>query len=87
MIKASKLAGVAIAASAAALFIGGCESTSGGQSARTEAKIACDAANACKGLSDCKTANSSCAGQNECKGQGFVKLSAVECSKVTGAGR
>ena len=87
MMKASKLAGVAIAASAAALFISGCESTSGGQSARTEAKIVCDAANACKGLSDCKTANSACAGQNEFKGQGFVKLSAVECSKVTGAGR
>ena len=88
MITASRLAGVAIAASAAALFISGCESTSsGGQSARTEAKIVCDAANACKGLSDCKTANSACAGQNECKSQGFVKLSAVECSKVTGAGR
>ena len=87
MIKASKLAGVAIAASAAALFLSGCESTSGGQSARTEAKIACDAANACKGMSDCKTATTNCAGQNDCKGQGFVKLSSVDCSKVTGAGR
>jgi hypothetical protein len=81
--KASKLAGAAIAASAAALFISGCEST-GSQSAQTEAKIVCEAANACKGLSDCKTANSACAGQNECKGQGFVKLTAAECSKVTG---
>ena len=60
MTKGKNLAGLAIAATAAALFISGCEST-GGTSARTE--------------------------QNECKGQGFVKLSAVECSKVTGAGR
>ena len=86
MVKASKLAGLAIAASAAALFLSGCETTPG-QSPRTEAKVACEGANACKGLSECKTANSACAGQNECKGQGFVKLSAVECSKVTGAGR
>jgi len=86
MTKGKNLAGLAVAATAAALFISGCETTAG-TSARTEAKIACDAANACKGLSDCKTANSACAGQNACKGQGFVKLSAVECSKVTGAGR
>ena len=86
MTKGNKMAGLAIAAAAAALFISGCEST-GGTSARTEAKIACDAANACKGMSDCKTATTQCAGQNDCKGQGFVKLSSAECSKVTGAGR
>ncbi|UCD70382.1 MAG: hypothetical protein JSW48_14860 [Betaproteobacteria bacterium] len=84
--KGSKLTGVAIAASAASLFLGGCESTTGQQSSRTEAKIACEGANACKGLSECKTANSACAGQNECKGQGLVMLSAVECAKVAGAG-
>ena len=84
MSKSSKLAGMAIAASAAALFISGCESTSGGQSAQTEAKIVCEGGNACKGMSDCKTANSACAGQNECKGQGFVKLTEAECAKATG---
>lgn len=86
MNKASKIAGMAIAASAAALFLSGCETTPG-QSPRTEAKIACQGANACKGMSDCKTATTNCAGMNDCKGTGFVKLSAVECSKVTGAGR
>ena len=86
MTKGNKLVGMAIAASAAALFMSGCGSTAG-TSPRTEAKIACDAANACKGQSDCKTATTNCAGQNDCKGQGFVKLSSVECSKVTGAGR
>lgn len=80
-----KLAGLAIAASAAALLVAGCANTSGGTSAdATSAKIICQGANACKGLSDCKTANSACAGQNECKGTGFVKLSAEACGKVGG---
>lgn len=85
MIWISKRAGAAIAVSAAALLISGCETTAG-QHSHTEARIACVGANACKGLSDCKTANSACAGQNECKGQGMVMLSAVECAKLTGAG-
>lgn len=86
MTKGRNLAGLAIAATAAALFVSGCETTAG-TSPRTEAKIACNAANACKGMSDCKTATTNCAGQNDCKGQGFVKLTSVECAKVTGAGR
>ncbi len=86
MTKRRNLAGLAIAASAAALFISGCTTTAGtGGSPATQAKVVCEGANACKGLSDCKTASSACAGQNECKGQGFVKLSAEECKKVTGA--
>jgi hypothetical protein len=81
MTKGKKIARMAIAASAAALFIAGCANT--GTSA-TAAKIACDGANQCKGMSDCKTATSECAGQNDCKGVGFVSLSSIECKKVGG---
>jgi hypothetical protein len=41
-------------------------------------------ANACKGLSNCKTASSECKGLNACKGQGFVSVSAEECKKLGG---
>jgi len=82
MTKGKKLAGMAIAASAALLFIGGCANT--GTGGASEAQIMCEGANGCKGLSDCKTANSACAGQNECKGLGIVSLSSAACGKVTG---
>ena len=74
-----KILGMAVAASAAALFITGCASMGGG----TEAKTACNGGNACKGQSECKGANSSCKGQNACKGQGFVNLTSDECKKAT----
>ncbi|HWH48648.1 MAG TPA: hypothetical protein VN664_12655 [Burkholderiales bacterium] len=77
-----KLAGVALAATAAALFMTGCASMGGGSG--TDAKVHCEGANACKGMSDCKSANSSCHGQNACKGQGFVTLTPAECKKVSG---
>ena len=75
-----KIAGFAIAASAAALFVTGCASM--GHSG-TEAKIACSGGNACKGQSECMSANSSCKGQNACKGQGFVTLTPEKCKKAT----
>jgi len=76
----NKILGLAVAASAAALFIAGCASMGSGG---TEAKVACNGGNACKGQSECKSANNSCKGQNACKGQGFVSLTAEECKKVT----
>ncbi|MGQ0578430.1 MAG: BufA2 family periplasmic bufferin-type metallophore [Betaproteobacteria bacterium] len=77
-----RLAGMALAATAAALFMSGCaDMGSGGGSS---AKVQCQGVNACKGLSDCQTANSSCQGQNACKGQGYVSLTAEECQKVSG---
>jgi hypothetical protein len=78
-----KILGMAVAASAAALFITGCASMGSGTSAGTEAKVACNGGNGCKGQSECKTANSSCKGQNACKGQGFVSLTPEECKKAT----
>ena len=77
------LSGLAVAASAAALFIAGCASMGGGTHSGTEAKMACNGGNACKGQSECKSANSSCKGQNACKGQGFVSLTPEECKKAT----
>lgn len=78
------LSGIAVAASAAALFMAGCANTGAGSHSGTEAKLACDGANACKGHSECKTANSACHGQNACKGQGFVMLTQDACTAVTG---
>ena len=76
----NKILGLAVAAFAAALFIAGCASMGSGG---TEAKVACNGGNACKGHSECKSANSSCKGQNACKGQGFVSLTPEECKKAT----
>jgi len=78
-----KILGMAVAVSAAALFITGCANTGGAGHSGTEAKVACNGGNACKGQSECKTANSSCKGQNACKGQGFVSLTPEECKKAT----
>lgn len=76
-----KLAGMALAATAAALFMTGCANMVGG--AGTSAKVQCDGVNSCKGMSDCKTASGP-KGQNACKGQGFVSLTPAECRKVSG---
>jgi hypothetical protein len=78
-----KLLGMAVAASAAALFITGCASVGSSGGGGTEAKVACAGGNACKGQSECKSANSACKGQNACKGQGFVSLTPEECKKAT----
>ena len=78
-----KILGLAVAASAAALFMTGCTSMGAASQGGTEAKVACNGGNACKGQSECKSANSSCKGQNACKGQGFVSLTPEECRKAT----
>lgn len=82
--ESKKLLGMAVAASAAALFVAGCSSMGGGSNAGTEAKVVCNGGNACKGQSECKTGASSCKGQNACKGQGFLTLTPEECKKAGG---
>jgi len=82
MTKGKKLARMAIAASAAALFIAGCESAGGIKG--VDAAINCTGVNGCKGLSDCKVAQSNCAGLNDCKGLGFVSVSRATCQKLGG---
>lgn len=79
--ESKKLAGMALAATAAALFMTGCANT--GSGAGTSAKVQCEGVNSCKGMSDCKTASGP-KGQNACKGQGFVSLTPAECRKVSG---
>ncbi len=79
-----RISTLAVAASAAALFMAGCANTSGGSHTGTEATVACNGANACKGQSACKTADNACHGQNACKGQGFVMLTADDCKAATG---
>ena len=82
MSKASGLAGVALAAAAATLFVAGCKSmdSATSQSADSGAvKMKCYGANSCKGQAECKTAMNSCKGQNSCKGHGFLSLTEQAC--------
>ena len=76
-----RVSGAALAVAAAGLFLSGTATT---VSAAETAQIHCVGVNACKGMSDCKTASSSCKGQNECKGQGFVAMTAKECTAIGG---
>jgi len=87
MNQTSRLAGVALAAAAATLFIAGCQSTGTGpaQSADGGAvKVKCYGANACKGQAECKSSMNSCKGQNACKGKGFVNLTEKACVERLG---
>lgn len=73
-----KLKGAALAAAAAGVFM-----TASVQSATAgEAKVKCDAVNACKGQSECRTALSYCKGQNACKGQGWLEVTKKECEEA-----
>lgn len=75
--------GLAMAATAAALFSTGLATTS--VFAADDGMVKCSGVNTCKGSSDCKTAKSECKGQNSCKGQGWVgKKSAAECTSAGG---
>jgi hypothetical protein len=80
---ASKITGTAIAAAAAALFIGGCTHHTGTTSAAVapagSAQVKCYGANACKGQASCKTAMNACKGQNACKANGFVMATETAC--------
>lgn len=82
----SRQLGMAIAVSAAAMFIAGCAGSGSGVAEPAEATVACKGGNACKGQSECHTARNECAGQNACKGQGFVSLTPEECRKATEGG-
>jgi uncharacterized membrane protein len=82
----SRLTGVAIAATAATLFVAGCANMGGGgQTADSgSVKVKCYGANACKGQAECKTGMNNCKGQNACKGQGFMNLSEKACVERLG---
>ena len=72
-----RLAGMAIAAAAAALFLAGAPAVA--EDSGNLVKVKCNGANACKGQAECKTAMNACKGQNSCKGHGFVSLTEQAC--------
>jgi hypothetical protein len=82
--ESGKLLGMALATSAAALFLSGCASAPASGDAASPGKVACAGANGCKGLSECHTAANQCAGQNACRGQGWISLTPEECKKAGG---
>lgn len=82
--KLSKKSGAVLAATAAAMLLGGVAAT---PVFADDAPVGhCVGANACKGLGSCKTASNSCKGQASCKGQGWVSLTEEQCKQV-GAGQ
>ncbi|HHJ18359.1 MAG TPA: hypothetical protein ENJ84_00785 [Gammaproteobacteria bacterium] len=84
---AKKLTGLAIATTAATLFLTGCESMGGmGMGADTKsATVHCMGVNSCKGKTACGTAHNSCKGQNSCKGKGWLPMSKSECDAKGGS--
>jgi hypothetical protein len=80
MITTKKVTGLALAATAAALFATAPMTTSAGASSIGH----CMGVNACKGHSDCKTAKNACKGQNACKVQGFVEMTKQTCMQIGG---
>jgi len=76
--------GIAIAATAAAIFaFGGTISVA--QAADAPAAVHCAGINSCKGTSECKSASNECKGQNKCKGMGWIsKANAGECKSAGG---
>ena len=77
-----KRTGATLAATAAAMLLGGAVSlTTAPASAES---VHCAGINACKGQSSCKSASNSCKGQNACKGQGWVEQSSAEACTAAG---
>ena len=78
-----KKTGLILAATAAAAFA--TAGIVGAFSPAQAAGVKCTGANACKGMSSCKTATSSCKGMNACKGQGWVESAdKAACEKSGG---
>ncbi len=84
------LSGAALSAAAASLVLAGCNTMGGsdqsaaGMGGSSQAKVHCFGVNACKGQTACKTASNACKGMNACKGQGWLPMSASECSAQGG---
>lgn len=79
--KTNKIAGLALAIGAAAVFAVApvaAVAHGGGK------MVHCASVNACKGKGSCKTANNACKGKNACKGQGVVNMTKQQCDQVGG---
>ncbi|HEX6121177.1 MAG TPA: hypothetical protein VFZ03_17150 [Dongiaceae bacterium] len=77
-----RFTGATLAATAAALLLGGAVSlTSAPASADS---VHCAGINACKGQGSCKSASNACKGQNSCKGQGWIEQPSAEACTAAG---
>jgi len=70
MTHGNRIAGMALATAAAALFIAGTGVSTADTTMPSVVKSKCFGGNACKGQSECKTTTNACKGQNACKGEG-----------------
>lgn len=99
MTKTNKQLMSAFALSAAALFLGACDKSSGGTTdpgdaaggdANADEVVKCFGINECKGESACNVnkpelgIEHSCAGENDCKGKGWIKVPRSECDAKSG---
>jgi hypothetical protein len=76
-----RLAGIALATAAAALFsVGGLTTAAESDTV----KIKCYGGNACKGQAECKTSMNACKGHNACKGKGYVTMTEKACVERLG---
>ena len=83
MQKHNTVRGLALAATAASLFV--LAPLAAQADAASDTLGYCYGVNACKGKSSCKTAHSGCQGQNACKGQGLVdSVNAQTCAQLGG---
>lgn len=82
MTSVRKIGGATLAATAAAMLMGGAIGLSSAPASADS--VRCQGINACKGQSACKTASNSCKGQNACKGQGWVEQSSAEACTAAG---
>lgn len=82
---AKKTTGVALAATAAALFASGSLTGCASDPEVSGSTVGhCVGVNACKGMSSCATADNKCKGMNACKGEGYVTLDKASCDQVAG---
>ncbi len=75
--------GATLAVAAAALVMGGTFVAPVAHAA-DDAKVHCTGVNACKGTGACKGASNACKGKNACKGQGFMEMTAKDCTDKGG---
>jgi uncharacterized membrane protein len=81
----NKAAGVALAASAAALFASTAAAPVFADEGQESKQVKCMGINACKGQGKCQTATNACAGHNSCKGMGWLlSPSAKACEEQGG---
>lgn len=79
-----KVTGSLLAVAAAALMTTGCATPSTSSSGASMAKVHCNGVNECKGHGACASEHNVCGGHNACKGQGFIELTADECTAQGG---